>query len=126
LTHCRPRMCSATGCSVAEWLAYTLTGPPKFDILHPVPAFGGGPNAIRSIETARFHHAARWRGSRVAARGARAAARSGAADWHSDAASLDGPPVESSFAAVTTWVNRSDFEEEHGDDDLLDRRSQPP
>src|SRR5260370_36751212 len=32
-----------------------------------------GGNALRSIETARVHHAA-WRGGRVAARGARAAA----------------------------------------------------
>ena len=57
-------MCSATGCSVAEWLAYTLTGPPKFDILHPVPAFGGRPNAIRSIDEARVCHAARQLGAR--------------------------------------------------------------
>ena len=45
------------GYSVAEWLAYPLTGPPKFDILHPVPAFGERPNAIRSIEEARVRHA---------------------------------------------------------------------
>jgi hypothetical protein len=35
-------------------------------------------------------------------------------------------PVEFRFTAVTTWVGRSDYEEEHGDGDLLDRRSQPP
>src|SRR5215472_12951995 len=50
-----------------------LTDPSQFDILHPVPAFGGGPNAIRSIETALVHHAARQLGSRVAAGCARAA-----------------------------------------------------
>src|SRR5262249_16586000 len=106
-----PQMCRAPA-ATSRVLVFAITMPS----LEPGAA----------DETARVHHAGWRRGSRVAAHGACAAAGSGAADWHSDASSLDGPPVESSFAAVTTWVNRSDFEEEHGDDDLLDRRSQPP
>jgi hypothetical protein len=39
------------------------------------PALAGGSNAIRSIEAAGVHHAARWRGGSVAARSARAVSR---------------------------------------------------
>ena len=43
-----------------------------------------GPNAIRSIETPRVHHAARRRGGRVAACGAGAAGATGAPDLRTD------------------------------------------
>jgi hypothetical protein len=39
MIRCRPRMCSATGCPVAEWLAYPLTDYPKFDILQSGPCW---------------------------------------------------------------------------------------
>jgi hypothetical protein len=52
---------------------YHLTDPPQFDIMQSGPGWRGS-NAIRSIKTACFHHAARWRGGGVATRGTRAAA----------------------------------------------------
>src|SRR5262249_60901951 len=50
---------------------YPLTDRLQFDILQSGPGWWG-PNAIRSIETAQLHHAARRRGGCVAAGGARA------------------------------------------------------
>src|SRR5262245_53195188 len=64
--------CTALVTSQAKPFRYVLTDPRQFDILQPGPGWRGL-NAIRSIETARVHVAARERG-RVAARGARAAA----------------------------------------------------
>ncbi len=58
---------------VARLFRPPLTVPRQFDILQPGPGWRG-PNALRSIKTARVHHAARRRGGRVAARGASAAA----------------------------------------------------
>src|SRR5262249_36570943 len=51
---------------VAKSFQYLLTDPRQFDILQSGPSWRGA-NAIRSIETARVHHAARRRGCRVAA-----------------------------------------------------------
>jgi len=53
---------------------YLLTAPREFGILQSGPGCRG-PNAIRPIETTRFHHAAWQRGGGVAARGARALVR---------------------------------------------------
>src|SRR5262245_2588009 len=66
-------------------LISSLTRCSQFDmLLCTVPARGGS-DAIRSTETARLHHAARWRGGRadhaLAALGARAAVRPDAAGW---------------------------------------------
>jgi len=55
-------------------LRYLLTDPSQFDILQSGLGWRGW-NEIRSIEKARFHHAARLRGGCMVARGARAAAR---------------------------------------------------
>src|SRR5262249_12688066 len=46
---------------VAKSFQYLLTDPRQFDILQSGPSWRGA-NAIRSIETARIHHAARRRG----------------------------------------------------------------
>src|SRR5262249_61517875 len=69
---------------------YPLTDRLQFDILRSGPGWRG-PDAIRSIETARVHHAARRRGRAVAARGARGAARADAAGRRADG--LSGSPV---------------------------------
>jgi hypothetical protein len=58
---------------VVKSFQYLLTDPRQFDILKSALA-GPGPNASRSIETARVHIAARRHGGGVAACGARAAA----------------------------------------------------
>src|SRR5262249_37095344 len=57
-----------------QWLGPSslLHNPPQFDILQSGP--GRGPNAIRSIETARVHHAARRCGGGMAVYGPCAAA----------------------------------------------------
>jgi len=60
------------GKQVVKSSCYLQTDPRQFDILQSAPGWRG-PNAIRSIETSRVHHASRRCGSRVAARGARAA-----------------------------------------------------
>src|SRR5262249_42965680 len=59
---------------------YPLTDPLQFDILQSDPGWRG-PNAIRSIEAARLHHAARRCGGGVAAPDARAAGGEGADHW---------------------------------------------
>src|SRR5215471_18490292 len=51
---------------------YPLTDRLQFDILRSGPGWRG-PDAIRSVETARVHQASRWRGG-MAAGGWRAAA----------------------------------------------------
>jgi hypothetical protein len=56
---------------VVKSFQYLLTDPRQFDILKSALA-GPGPNASRSIETARVHIAARRHGGGVAACGARA------------------------------------------------------
>src|SRR5262249_17619198 len=62
---------------VAKSFQYLLTDPRQFDILQSGPSWRGA-NAIRSIETARVHHAARRRAGVAAAR-TRAAVRAGVA-----------------------------------------------
>jgi hypothetical protein len=46
MTRCGPRVCSATGCPVAEWLAYPLTDHRKFGILQFGPLAGIECNSI--------------------------------------------------------------------------------
>src|SRR5262249_48772542 len=55
---------------VLKSFRYHLTDPRQFDIMQSGPGWRG-PNAIRSIETARVHIAARRRGGCAAARGGR-------------------------------------------------------
>jgi len=64
----------ADSLQVVESFRYLLTDRCQFDILQSSPGWRG-PNAIRPIETARPHHAARRRGGRVAARGGAQQAR---------------------------------------------------
>ena len=55
-------------------LRYPLTDHCQFDILQSGPGWWG-PNAIRSVETSRVHHAALLRGGDMAAGGTRADSR---------------------------------------------------
>jgi hypothetical protein len=46
MTRSRPRMCSATGCRVSEWLPYPLTDNRKFGIMQSEPLAGTECNSI--------------------------------------------------------------------------------
>src|SRR5215472_12618210 len=82
-----------------------LTNLCQFDILQSGP--GRGPNAIRSIETPRRHHTARWCGG-VAACGERAAGRADAADRRADGLRRDRAATRLT-AGVSCLSNSSHF-----------------
>src|SRR5262249_44226968 len=69
----------ANGQQVVKSFRYHLTDSRQFDILQSGHGWRGS-NAIRSIETARVHHASLRPGGRLAARGTGAAAGPGTAD----------------------------------------------